>query len=428
MKPPVSAKPTRKEVAHANSLRTNAIAAMDPAARGVTSATRLTVPALERRLTAFKERVKILNPLAAGAALIAWADGALESINTEGWLKEKGEVAMAAGRGDKEAVALHAEAIQITTENIVRGNSSWLPFFEERSLGDSDYPVIMPDHVGMAMTVDVIGQDGGNRTIQSQLADPTPIFCPLHMRATKWIEYPLVDAYHGSSVKDLALAQFDVARDRTWRLDELLGSYLLYGGANSRLTAAFVTTGDEGLRDYYAQPRVNAANLPAGNFVTLAGNSTTSLFRKEVFDAIIKYVRSWGDDVMEGGNLVPIEISVASLHVTDFLAQVAMNSASTNKLETQVFEGGIVMEYAGYNWIITGNNTIDPNTGVAYVRMNQPIGIFFDKPSLAKAIVDETPALAIQNKGRACEIWCEGFAMPVAHRKRTFGVRYKTPV
>ena len=422
-----TAAPTQREVAHARSLRRSAIAGLNPDTRAVKAATRTSVSAVDRLLTRVEERVKILNPLGLGARIAEWAVSAREAIHTEDWLKTKGEVAFAASHGDKEAVALHAAAVAITTENIVRANSNWLPFYEERSLADADYPVILPDTVGMAMTVSAIGQDGGNVTIQSQLNDPTPLFCPLHMRSTAWIEYPLVDAYKGSGVKDLALAQFDVARDRAWRLDELLASYLLYGGANTRLVAAFVTTGLLGDMDYFAHPRVNTANLPAGNFVTLSGNSTTTLFRKECFDAIIKYVRTWGDDVMEGGNLRPVEITVASSHVTDFLAQVALTTAP-NMIVDQIFDGGVVLTYGGYSWIITGNNTIDPNQGVAYVRMDQPIGVFFDKPSLAKALVDETPALVAQNKGRTCEIWCEGYAMPLHWRKRTFGVRYKTPV
>jgi hypothetical protein len=421
-----TAAPTKREVAHANKLRQSAIAGLNPLDRQVKPATRTSVPAVERLLSRIAERVAILNPLGQGVKIAAWAAAALEAIHTDDWLKSKGEVAFAAAHGDKEAVAMHGAAVTITTENIVRANSNWLPFFEERSLGDADYPVILPDTLGMAMTVSTIGQDGGNVTIQSQINDPTPLFVPLHMRSTSWIEYPLVDAYKGSGVKDLALAQFDVARDRAWSLDALLASYLIYGGANTRLVASFVTTGAMGDMDYFAHPRVNTANLPAGNFVTLSGNSQSSLFRKEAFDAIIKYIRSWGDDVMEGGNLRPVEILVASSHVTAFLSQVTLTTAS-NFVVDQIFEGGMVLSYGGYKWIVTGNNTLDPNNGVAYVRSDQPIGVFFDKPTLAKALVDETPSLVAQNKGRTCEIWCEGFAMPLHWRKRTFGVRYMTP-
>ena len=142
----------------------------------------------------------------------------------------KGEIAYGAHHGDSEAVALHAEAVEVTTENVVRANSNWLPYFDSRSLADTDFPVINPDRFGMQISIDTIGQDGGNRTISAQPADPSPIFVPLFMRASNWIEYPLVDVYRGSVVKDLALSQFDVARDRAWRTDALLASYVLYGG------------------------------------------------------------------------------------------------------------------------------------------------------------------------------------------------------
>ena len=426
MKTAASPQPSKKEVRHATDLRKSALTARDPNNRTVVPASRLSVAGVERMLLKVKERAAILNPFGKGQSIADWADASITAIHSDGWMKEKAEIAKGAGMGDKESVELMAAAVEITTENIVRANSNWLPYFEERSLGEEDYPVINPDRVGMAVAIDAIGQDGGNRTIQAQLDDPAPIFVPLHMRATNWIEYPLVDAYHGSKVKDLALAQFDVARDRAWRTDALLGSYLLYGGANTRLTATFITTGDITLRDYYAHSRVNVANLPAGNFVTLAGNSTSSLFRKEAFDAIIQYCRSWGEDVMEGGSPRPVEVTVASKHVTAFLSQVSLTTQS-NFVVDQIFEGGMVMTYGGYTWIITGNNTIDPNSGVAYVRTDMPVGIAFDKPSLAKALQDESPSLAAGNKGRVCQVWCEGFAMPVAWRKRTFGVRYMTP-
>lgn len=428
MKPLAAARPTRKEVAHADNLRKSSIATQDPATREVRPATRMTIPGVEGFLDALNRRVGVINPLGLGTKIKAWIADAKEAIHTDDWLKSKGEVAVAAARGDAEALSLHAAAVEITTENVVKGNSNWLPFFEERSLGEDEYPVINSDTVGQQISIDSIGQDGGNVMVQSQVDSPTPIFLPIHMRATAWIEYPLVDAYRGSQVKEQALAQFDIARDRLWRLDALLASYLLVGGANTRLAATFDTTNASiGLRDYFAHPRVNTANLPAGNFVTLAGNSTTSLFRKEVFDAILKYVNQWGDGVMEGGNLAPVEIQVASLHMTDFLQQVAINSAGTNKLEQQIFDGGIVMDYANVRWIITGNNTIDPNQGVAYVRTSQPVGIVYDKPNLAAVVVDETPALRLANKGRTAEVWAESFAMPRHWRKRMFGVRYKTP-
>jgi hypothetical protein len=418
---------TKSETAHAQSLRASAVSTSDPATRGVIPATRYSVPTLEGLLANLAAKAKIVNPFGKGEAIASWCEEARDSINTDGWLKDRGEVAVAAARGDAEAIALHAETVEITTNNFLGANANWLRFFEERPLGDADIAAITPERVGMRLTVDAIGQDGGNETIQAQLNQPNPVFVPLHMRSTDWVEYPLRDAYHGTSIRELALSQFDIARDRAHRTNELLGSYMLVGGANTRLTATFDTSNaDNGLRDYYTYPGVNAANLPVGNLVTLSGNSTSSLFRKEVFDAIMDYIGGWGSDLMEG-SMSPVEILIASKHMTNWLKQVTITSQATNPLEQQIFQGGMVMNYAGRNWIITGDNTIDPNQGMAYVRMDRPVGIYFDKPSLAEVIVDETPSLRQQNKGRSCEIFCEGFGMPRHWRKYTLGVRYKTP-
>ncbi len=341
---------TKSEIAHAKSLRASALSTSDPAQRGVVPATRYSVPRLEGILDNLAAKAKVLNPFGKGAAIALWCAEAKESINTENWLKDRGEVAVCAARGDAEAIALHAETVEITTNNFLAANANWLRFFEERSLGDADIAAISPEVVGMRMTVDAIGQDGGNQTIQSQINQPNPLFVPLHMRSTKWIEYPLRDAYHGTSVREVALSQFDIARDRGHRTNELLGSYMLVGGANTRLTAAFDTTdADNGMRDYYVYPGVNVNNLPAGNFITLAGNSTTSYFRKEVFDTILEYIGAWGSDLAEG-SMDPVEIVIASKHMTNWLKQVTITSAATNPLEQQIFEGGMVVNYAGRNW------------------------------------------------------------------------------
>jgi hypothetical protein len=409
--------------AHSAALLASAIASDDPQSRGVSQAGLYTIPKVEAFLGSLKERAKILNPLNKGQQVMDWIDGALESINKDGWMQEKSQVTIAASRGDREAMEIHAANVEIVTENVLLATAGWLSFFEERQLGETDIPVINSE-IGMEMTIDTIGQDGGNLTIRAQ-RENTQAFVPLNMRASRWIEYPLVDVYKGSQVKELALSQFDVGRDRAYKTDSLLASYLIAGGTNSRLTATFTTTGPKLARDYVAHSRVNVDNLPAGNLITLSGNTTTSLFRKEVFDKIIAYSRSWGDGIFNDGDIMPVEIRVPSKDVTNFLEQVTITSQS-NMIVDQVFQGGMIMSYGGYKWIIIGDNTLRPNDGMAYVRCNKPIGVYFTKPSLAKAIVDESASLQQQNKGRTCEIWCEGFGMPRHWRKHTLGVRYRT--
>lgn len=397
---------------------------IDPNNRPVVKAGQYGIARIEKELDALSLRASIRLGEDRSAGTVAWVKEAKEAIHTDDWLKSKGEVVLAAASGDRQAQALHAAAIQIVTTNVVTANSVWMPFFEERTLQPEDVLVIGSETHGMAITVDAIGQDGGRIMIQSQMEDPSPIFIPINMRTTPWIEYPLIDLYKGQ-VKELALAQFDIPRDIAYRKDTLLGTFIMFGEANTRLTAAFDTTGAEYLRDYILHPGVVAANMPTGNLVTLAGNTITSLFRKEVFDEILKYRNGWGDNALEAGSFNPVEIVVSSSSMTDFLGQVALTTQG-NMLVDQVFEGGFLMSYAGQKWVITGSNKISPTHGVAYVRFDQSIGVYAEKPSVAADIVDESPALRAQNKGRTTSQWAESIAMPKHWRKRILGVRFRT--
>jgi hypothetical protein len=419
MSAPRSAKPSP----HAEDLRKRAI--IDLENRPVLPAVRRSVAGIEGELTAMEERAKIPGLVPKADKVLAWIAEARENIHTDDWMKSKGEVAIAASKGDAEAGELMAATVLVTTENIVHANTGWASFFEERELADDEQPAIQAEVLGQQITIDSIGQDGGRQTVRSQLNSPAPVFLPINLYGTPWFEYPLADLYKGHNVKEMALAQFDVARDKAWRRETLLGSYLIVGGANSRYVASFVTTGSLAARDYFPDDRVNTDNLPAGNLITISGNSTSSLFRKEVFDAIATYCRSWGDNVMEGGNLRPVEIRLPSKNVTDFLSQVTLSSVE-NLVVNQIFANGFVMTYGGYTWIITGDNTLRPNDGVCYVRTGLPIGIAYNKPSFDQVIQDDSKVLLSQNKGRTCETWAEAFALPLHWRKRTLAVRYRT--
>lgn len=394
--------------------------------RPVVKVGRFGVPEVEKMLDAglLRASCRLGAESAHVIAMKEWVDGAKESINTDSFLEEKGQQILAASQGDRDAQALMAEAISIVTTNLVLPSAVWLPFFEQRSLGDADQLFIESKVEGMAITVDTIGQDGGRQTIQSQPQSPTPIPIPIHMRGTPWIEYPLKDAYKGN-VRELALAQFDIARDRAYRLDTLLGTYIMVGETNTRYTATFTTTGAENLRDIVVHPGVVLANLPTGNLVTLTGNTTSSLFRKEVFDAVLEYESAWGTGTLESGAFSPVEIIVSSKHLTHFLASVGFSSVD-NHLTKQVFQGGAVVNYGGRNWVITGSNKISPTHGVAYVRFDKPIGVYATKPNMEDEIPDESAVLRSQNKGRICQNWAESIAMPLMDRKHTLAVVYRT--
>lgn len=412
-----------------SSLARRAVAAMDrgvidPNNRPVDQAGTWSVGSLTKFLTGIKEKATHRNPFGRGELTASWCDEAIENINTEDYLKSKGEIAFAAAHGDAEAQSMMAEAVEVVTTNIVTADTVWMSFFEPRSLGDTDYLLIVNDTRGRQITIDSIGQDGGRETVQSQVDQRTPVVVPGHIRTTPWIEYPIKDFYKGM-VKDIALAQFDLARDKAYRQDQLAFSYLSVDSADTRYVENFVLTGADKDRDILAHPGVVVANLPTGNLITLAGNTNGSLLRKELFDAVIEYVTSWGSNTLEGGTMRPLELIVSSKHQTDFLKQLSFKDVPGYMLD-QVFEGGMVVKYGGYTWIITGVNTLAPTHGVAYLRTDMPVGIWAEKPSFAEQIVDDSAQLRSLNKGRMTEVWAESVAMPRHWRKRTAAFRFRT--
>jgi hypothetical protein len=391
--------------------------------RPIQKAKKWNVGTLTTALKSLKQKAT-MRMVEGGELTASWCDEAIENINTEDYMKEKGEAILAASKGDRESAEMIAESIAIVTTNFVTADTCWMPFFRQSSLADGDNLVIQTDQPGQRIQIDGIGQDGGRISYFAQPEDPTPVFVPIHMRSTPWIEYALRDLYKGS-VKDMALMQFDLARDRAERQDQLASSYILTTSADTRYIANFVTTGAQNVRDIYAHPGVVLANLPTGNLITLSGNTTSSLFRKEVYDAIIEYVTSWGSNALEAGSMMPVEIIVASKHMTDFLKQVSFGLVP-GFTQDQVFEGGALLNYAGYRFVIKGVNTLSPTHGRAYVRMNLPIGEWADKPGFAEDIVDNSPALRTQNKERMCSQWAESIALPLHWRKNTLCIIFRT--
>lgn len=380
-----------------------------------------TVPRLERHFLGLKKRVSFLATGKRKDDLVSWIDATLDAINTENYLKDRGQMIQAAAQGDKDAQQLLAALATTQTTNYLAAASNWALFFDEINLADDEQPVFTTE-VGHEISVEAIGQNGGRETLQAQL-DKSQFYVPLLSLATDWYEFPTSDLYKGSSVRELALANIDMMRDMAYKVDALLGSYLIVGGASTRLVTTFTTTGAELDRDYVAHSRVNTANLPAGNFRTLTGNTTTSLFRKEVFDAAIQYCTTWGQDM----TMQIAAIHVCSKDANDFLAQVSLSSES-NHLTDQIFEGGRIVSYAGYNFAIIADNTINPNDGVAYIRTTEPVGNFYRKPSQDMVVEDKDANLALARIGRQAESIVCGFGLPKHWRKRVFGVRYRTPV
>lgn len=392
---------------------------------GVREAASFTPESVTRYLAGLRQRAGIVLPEGPRRdEVTTWLAGAIEAVNSEESLRSRGEILLAARAGDEEAIRLRAQMVVTSVRHLIAASAGWGAFFQLQVLGDEDWPIIEIS-VGREVTVEAIGEDGGIQTVQAQL-DKKQFYIPLFMLWTEWFEYPLRDLYKGHKVKNLALANIDMARDFTHKIESLLASYILVGGANTRLTDTFTTTGDEVDRHFHPYSRVETTNLPTGNLVTLTNNTTTSNFRKDVLDAALEYCERWGGDAFVDGPLDVVGIRVCSKDIGAWRSQVTLTSES-NSLTEQIFTGGAVLNYAGKRFVLEGDNTIAPNDGVAYVRLNKPIGIHFEKASMAETLVDEAPERVRENRGRVSQGSAFGFGMPKPWAVNILGVRYRTP-
>jgi len=365
-----------------------------------------------------------VNPSGRGADLKEYFEGLAESVVDPDQLQKRGEMIMAAREGDPEQIKLRAEAVKLMVSNIILATSSWGNFFNMVSLGSEDWPMYEVS-VPQEILVETVGLGGKTNTVQAIL-DKKQYPIPLEMYWTQWYEYTLRDLYKGTRVKDLALAQIDMARDFTAKIEAILAGYILKGAANSRLVATFETTdADLKLHDYVAHSRINTANFPTGNLVTLSTNTTTTSFRKEVLDAALEYAESWGGDIDGTGPLEIQSIRVPSKDVGDWRTGVTLTSES-NSLTEQVMQGGAVLNYAGKRFTLEGDNTIDPTEGVAYVQFNKPIGEQYEKTEFADVLIDEGVERQQENKGRMSQGTALGWALPRPMRKNVLGIVYRT--
>jgi hypothetical protein len=419
----ISPKAARAVTKQVLSLRANG-RAMTGAERGSASSGTYAGSDLARSFNQLALRASIVNPSGRGEELKEFFTELAASVTDPDVLRERGEMILAARQGDEEQIQLRAELVKTLVTNLIVAKSSWASFFRQVSLGEDQnpyYEVSVPQEI----LVETIGLGGETDTVQPMM-DKKQYPIPMELYWTKWFEYPLRDLYKGGRVKDLAMAQIDMARDFVSGIESILAGYIIAGSPDSRLVAAFDTTNaDLKLRDYVAHSRINPANFPEGNLVELSTNTASSNFRKEVLDAALEYAESWGSGLDEdGGPLEIVSIRVCSKDVGAWRSQITLGSES-NSLTEQIMEGGAVLNYAGKRIVLEGDNTIDPASGMAYVQFNKPIGEQYEKTEFNDVLIDEGIERVRINRGRMCQGTALGWALPRPYRKNILGVRYR---
>jgi len=118
-----------------------------------------------------------------------------------------------------------------------------------------------------------------------------------------------------------------------------------------------------------------------------------------------------------------VSVFVPSRDITGFLKEVEVSNPM-NDYNTQVFEFGVIMNYAGQRWAFIADPTLDPNAGIAYVKFNKPVGKLWTKTALDQLIVDDSPAKKKQNLESQVSRKVFFAGIPAARRINIAAVQY----
>lgn len=403
----------------------------------VKTGTRLSVTAFTQKISRLAKDVKVAmrkglaDPTNPANMVMASLDAMTLQFQDKEELSKMREIFVAAAsKGDSEAKEdakmFLGEFVKTIIYCYITATGRWNDFFTIKNLARGDRPELTFDpNIKQKLRVRGIGIDGGMELVNpDNSGEITRWFPQIKRIATDMYEYPIYEPNRGDVRNDM-MGLVDHAMDIASAIDQYLQSLVQVSGMPANpFVASFVTTGDEENRDYLADSRVNTANFPTRNYIVLSSNTGTSNFRLEVLDEAIKYAGKWGQ-FSDGSSLSIEAIHVASSNAFDWLGTANASSVS-NLITDQVFSTGKVLDYAGNNFNMVGDNTIDPNAGIAYVRFNMPIGEVYRVPEADELVVNDSKQLYIANKEQNCMISHFGVAMPVQWRKHVLAIKFKS--
>lgn len=318
--------------------------------------------------------------------------------------------------GDVEAKAELAQIRVVTVDNFILATTNPATFFDTVSLANNEIPFI-ENTSRQEILVSYLGQDGRARKTQP-IKYQAQAQCDLHVLSTEEYEYVLMDIYKGE-VKSSQMANVDMARDFGYQVSKLMWPFI------KAAIGPFVTTGPKVGRTFVPHSIINTKNLPTTNLLTPpSGNTTTTLWRKECMDIVLKYCAAWGD-ALGPGQMKPQAVYIPSSEVMGYLDQITLTSQPNTKVE-EIFETGFVLTYGGATWTFIADVTLDPDEGRAYVKFNKSIGIYFVKPGMDQTFEDESIQMQKQNKGSVSMNKVVGWGLPANWKVNIAAVQYHT--
>jgi hypothetical protein len=280
------------------------------------------------------------------------------------------------------AVRKQLAGIRVETfSNYLYAPTLWLSQYAEIINLKADERPIAQRITKQEVAVYGVGGDGEPHMVKIAL-DPDETLIPLGYITTDIVRYRVMDVYRGR-ITDPALATINLAYDMGNRIDGKIQT-LLVGGS---FFGPFTFTGKRANWSYVANSRINTANLPAGNDITVYeqdGVTPVTKFGFQVLAYIVDYCARWDGAFQDGINLKPTgRILMPPAHIKEIVNGIYPSGATRNKIADELMDQGwFGIHYLGVDWLFAPDNTLDPAVRACYPEFNKkPVQAFF-KPEL----------------------------------------------
>lgn len=288
------------------------------------------------------------------------------------------ELVQRARANNPEAI-LELNALWMETINLyIRAKSNFLMFFRPVTLQPNEQACYESTY-DSEVDVYYIGEDGGPRTRKAVRAKKQTFFDMRELHSEE-VGYQIRDINLGPDIAMMAQKTVDIAWDLEAKLNALAKEMYL------TLLGSFTTTGAKLSRTYIPNSYIVTSNLPSTNVLTATGNSGSTLFRLDCIRKISRYAGQWAD--VWGQPITPTGvILISSKDALDLSEELTPTGSTSNPTADAIIGGDYLeVEWMKRRWKLVPDVTLA--AGTAYPVLSQPVGDFFQKPSMDESFVE----------------------------------------
>lgn len=315
----------------------------------------------------------------------AYYDRVIAGYSDKDFLAQRQALLARVAKGDADpALRKQLASIRVETySNYLYAPTLWLSQFAEILNLKADERPVAQRITKQEVKVYGVGGDGEPHMVKISL-DPDETLIPLGFITSDIVRYRVTDVYRGR-ITDPALATINLAYDMGNKIDGKVQDLLI--GTNSSFFGEFTFTGKRANWSYVANSRINTANLPDSNDITVYeqnGTTAVSKFGFQVLAYVVDYCARWDGAFQDGINLKPTgRILLPPSHIKDIVNGIYPSGATRNKIADELMEQGwFGIHYLGIDWLFVPDLTLDPAVKCCYPEFNKkPAQVFF-KPEL----------------------------------------------